>query len=157
LSCVCWWFNFVGSYAEKCITVLPLKEGVPTPEPVPSKHKLFEPHTKAAVAIKGNFLFLIGGTYEEIAKESMYRFDAVSGTWIVLSPMTEGRFDHTASVMGDYILVIGGRQLSEGYVLSYVENYDIKANKWRKMRDYPKKVCNAAACEVNGNVYISGG
>ncbi len=122
------------------------------------------PRTDTTIVSKGNIAYLIGGREEDFkgmnfnnnGTNKVQRFDISSETWTEMCPMFTERYQHTAAVVGDTILVIGGRD-KNGKVLTLVERYSIPHNKWEKLQDFPRPVCQAAACEYKGKLYVSGG
>ncbi len=115
----------------------------------------------SAVTLR-NVLYLIGGKGEKLfdsqheVYDTVHCFDVMSKTWVEMTPMNIARYQHTAVLLNDTIMVIGGRDI-EGEVLSSIEKYIIPENKWVKLNDFPHPVCQAAACECDGQVYLSGG
>ncbi len=120
------------------------------------------PRTETAVVTIGNFLFLIGGKGEILkdgehqVNDTVHQFDILNKTWTEMAPMNVGRYQHSAAVKEDTILVIGGVDVN-GAVISSVEKYHVSQNRWSKLNDFPHPVCGAAASECKGQVYVSGG
>ncbi len=129
--------------------------------------RLPSPRTDTAFVSKGNIAYLIGGKEEDhkglsslnftnSATAKAQRFDLLSQTWTEMFPMSNERYQHAAALVGHTIIVVGGRD-KMGKSLSSVERYSIPNNKWEKLQDYPHPVCQAAACEYKGKLFVSGG
>ena len=119
----------------------------------------------AAVTV-GNHLFVIGGKITERVERfkidsnanvasDVLAYDLKFCVWQRLSPLNWGRWEHVAVSFGDYILVVGGRD-EKGGMMDCVEKYDIKEDKWIRMKPF-KKWTRLVGCCLDDEVYVCGG
>jgi N-acetylneuraminic acid mutarotase len=108
----------------------------------------------AAVAV-GDRVYAIGG-FDQFgnAIATVRAFDPIARRWIDRQPMTSGRGNATATVVGHEIHVIGGEN---GAPLPTVEIYDTLQNTWRAGPLLPAPRTGAMAVTHRGRVIVVGG
>jgi len=92
-----------------------------------------------------------GGLTEEEIGRGIYRYNCELDKWFPVPEMR--RKVARACIIADSNLVylLGGEKVVDGYV----QAYDHRAPKWLRIRDTSKSYRNAAACTLNGNIYVS--
>jgi N-acetylneuraminic acid mutarotase len=86
----------------------------------------------------------------------MARFDR----WSPLQSSTLARSEVAAARVGRFIYVVGGYTPGGGIPTlptSAVERYDIRGNRWRRMRPLPVELNHATAVGHRGKLYVHGG
>ncbi len=120
-----------------------------------------------AACLVDDFVFVTGGE-EEVrpiqgykAVSTTHRFDFLSRRWVQMADMNEARGLHGVASIGlEEMMVIGGVPRYDerpGQFTQSAEIYNIKENRWRRVRDFPFNVCNIRACSLNNIVYACGG
>ena len=105
----------------------------------------------------GNFIFVIGGRPSaKRVSTNMYRYDILKNEWLILAKMPSGRIRHVAALCNNSILVVGGADL-QASVVQTVFSYDIANNTWSEKNQFSKPIAGAAACNGDGEIYLSGG
>ncbi len=116
----------------------------------------------------GHFLFILG-VDKNILSNVMYRYHPCSKTCIQLHSLPGPPLGGAAVARTDkYIVVVGGMEVNreterEDFERDYSNAtceafaYRIADNDWRKLPLLPMPVVNAAACELNGTIYMAGG
>ncbi len=111
-----------------------------------------------------NFFFLFAVHRDSFLPVTL-RFDATTLEWVHLAPVPRKATVWTcaARVQGD-IFLLGGMYVSEESAFAYggefsqrAYAYNIATNTWRKVENFPHKICNAAATSSDVCVYLSGG
>lgn len=74
--------------------------------------------------------FLPSSTGRTTANTSVEVFDHVSARWVSSSPLSEGRADHTATLLGDNSILVAGGTGGSFDGISTAERYDPGADKW---------------------------
>src|SRR5204862_4649530 len=59
--------------------------------------------------------------------------------------------------VGRFVYVVGGFAQSDGRTTAAVERYDIRADRWRRVRSMPVGLNHAATTAYRGRVYVVGG
>ncbi len=59
--------------------------------------------------------------------------------------------------MGRFVYVVGGFGSGDGTTTAAVERYDLRRDRWKRMRDMPVALNHAAAVAHRGRVYVHGG
>ena len=77
--------------------------------------------------------------------------------WAGLRPATLERTEVAAARVGRYIYVVGGFLSPGGGTTAAVERYDIRANRWTRVRDMPLGLNHPTAVAHRGRVYVHGG
>lgn len=91
-------------------------------------------------------------------------FDPASGTWTVLTSMSDPRAGTTAEVFGNGIYVFGGRKSSVPCgpavtpgVFTTVQRYDIDTDSWSNAGNLAVNRSDATVARVGSNIYVFGG
>lgn len=82
---------------------------------------------------------------------------AATGEWLTLAPATLERTEVAAARIGRYVYVVGGFERRSGLTTSAVERYDIRANRWKRLRSMPVGLNHPTAAAYRGKVYVHGG
>ncbi len=82
---------------------------------------------------------------------------AASDRWTALRPALLSRTEVAAARVGRYVYVVGGFERKSGATTAAVERYDIRRNRWRRVRSMPVGLNHPAATSYRGKVYVVGG
>jgi len=82
---------------------------------------------------------------------------SVTGKWLALAPATLERTEVAAARIGRSIYVVGGFEKSTGKSTGALERYDIREDRWSRLRSMPIGVNHPAAAELGGKLYLHGG
>ncbi|XP_006899607.1 PREDICTED: kelch-like protein 34-like [Elephantulus edwardii] len=117
----------------------------------------------------GNFLFVLGGEslksnasgHVASARPTVtaqgHRYDPRFHVWTPLPAMHEARAHFWSGAVGEGLLAVGGLG-ADGEVLSSVEMYDLRRDRWTPVGSLPRALHgHAGAVGDRGIVYISGG
>ena len=80
-----------------------------------------------------------------------------TGEWRALSPATLERTEVAAARIGRYVYVVGGFERRTGATTKAVERYDIRADRWRRLRSMPVGLNHPTAAAHRGKLYVHGG
>ncbi len=112
----------------------------------------------------GGLLYCIGK--RPAGTPDMRRFDPASGTWAVLTSMSDARSGTTAEVFGNAIYVFGGRKasapcsgpaVSAGGGFTTILRYDIDTDSWSNAGNLVVDRSDATAARVGDRIFIFGG
>ena len=143
-----------------------------------SRTKLFRNSVKVPFARRSisfvvnkymNFLFLHGVDSRSFSNTLM-RFDCSTHKWITLSGIPQDATIRYSMVMlGGKMLIVGGYVIKRESRITdksdsitprmknTVWQYDIAANDWEKLSDFPHKVYNMGACVYENELFVFGG
>ena len=82
--------------------------------------------------------------------------DARADEWHTLRPAGLERTEVSAARVGDAIYVAGGFERA-GADTAAVERYDIRRDRWTRVRSMPVALNHAAIATYRGDVYVVGG
>jgi N-acetylneuraminic acid mutarotase len=82
---------------------------------------------------------------------------APTGRWRSLHPSTLARTEVAAARIGRFIYVVGGFEKRSGTTTGALERYDIRRDRWRRLRRMPIGVNHAVAVAYRGRLYVHGG
>ena len=82
---------------------------------------------------------------------------APGGAWNALAPSTLERTEVAAARVGRYVYVVGGFAKRTGLTTRVVERYDLRRDRWKRMRPMPIGVNHTTAVAYRGRVYVHGG
>jgi N-acetylneuraminic acid mutarotase len=82
---------------------------------------------------------------------------APSDRWALLRPATLQRTEIAAARVGRHVYVVGGFERVSGRTTGALERYDIRRNRWRRLRPLPVGVNHPVAVAYRGNFYVHGG
>jgi len=77
--------------------------------------------------------------------------------WSALRPAALERTEVAAARVGRFVYVVGGFESTSGHTVAAVERYDIRRDRWRRMRDMPLALNHPTAVARRGRVYVHGG
>ena len=115
-------------------------------------------HTASVI---GGQLYIAGGSsgivpwQPEDTENSMERFNPAIGRWETMGAMALGRYVHTATVMGGYLYVTGGKNGT--VALDSVERYNPTTDAWEILTPLSTPRRFHTASVVNGELYVVGG
>src|SRR5688572_16399081 len=74
--------------------------------------------------------------------------------WRTLRPATIERTEVAAARIGDLLYVVGGFAAPDGATSDVVEQYDLRRDRWNRVRPIPQAVNHAAAVAYRGDLYV---
>ena len=77
--------------------------------------------------------------------------------WRTLTPSTIGRTEVSAARIGDAVYVVGGFAEPDGLTSDIVERYDLKLDRWTRLRDAPTVRGAHVAGVIGTRMYVAGG
>ena len=83
--------------------------------------------------------------------------DAASGEWRPLAPAGLERTEVAAARIGRSIYVVGGFEKRGAATTGALERYDIRRNRWRRLRSMPVGLNHPTAAAYRGKLYVHGG
>ena len=83
--------------------------------------------------------------------------ESASGGWRPLAPAGLERTEVAAARIGRSVYVVGGFEKRMGLTTGALERYDIRSNRWRRLRSMPVAVNHAVATAYRGRLYVHGG
>ncbi|XP_076823134.1 kelch-like protein 25 [Clavelina lepadiformis] len=116
------------------------------------------------VACRGK-LYALGGKLS--LREATNKVECFDGkTWKFVASMKQKRFSFAAVLLGDCILVIGGRKFITSpsanktlcceKAISSVEAYHVSSNTWRDVAPTRNGISGHSACVFKGKIYVVG-
>ena len=78
-------------------------------------------------------------------------------SWGPLTDAPSARTEVAAARVGRSIYVVGGFERSSGATVGTLERYDIRRNRWRRLRSLPVGVNHPTAIAHRGRLYVHGG
>ena len=82
---------------------------------------------------------------------------AATDRWSALAPASLERTEVAAARIGRSIYVVGGFERVSGTTSAAVERYDIRRNRWSRVRAMPVALNHATAATYRGDLYVHGG
>ena len=82
---------------------------------------------------------------------------AQTAAWTPLHPATLERTEVAAARIGRYAYVVGGFERRSGVTTSAVERYDLRRDRWRRVRSMPLGLNHTTAVAYHGRLYVQGG
>jgi N-acetylneuraminic acid mutarotase len=82
---------------------------------------------------------------------------AAARRWVRLAPATLERTEVAAARVGRYVYVVGGFERRTGLTTRAVERYDLRRDRWRRVRSMPIALNHTTAVAYRGKVYVHGG
>ena len=82
---------------------------------------------------------------------------AAAQRWDTLARSTIARTEVAAARIGDGAYVVGGFAPPDGATSDVVERYDLRLNRWARVKPIPQAVNHAAAVAYDGDLYVVGG
>lgn len=106
----------------------------------------------------GGGLYVFGGDNNG-AKNDLYRFDPVSGTWTIRKPLpSKGLIGAAAMIFGDRAFLVGGKVHHDSVPSAAVWEYDAISDDWHRKNDVSfGRRWRSAASSLGGLGYVAGG
>jgi len=82
---------------------------------------------------------------------------ARTGAWSALRDAPSARTEVASARIGRSIYVVGGFDRSSGTTVGTLERYDIRRNRWRRLRSLPVGVNHPTAVAHRGRLFVHGG
>lgn len=149
--------NPLGSSGSAVLKYHPLKDRWMLVNAMP------EPRTYHAVAYINDTIFVTGGystlnrkSGEMVATKTTFIMNTKTGNWERLPDMLDERACHASIATEGRIIVFGGRG-HDGRLLSSVEAYDLKNDKWKRLNSMPKPRMGMTAVAKDGSIWLLGG
>ncbi|XP_053639328.1 gigaxonin isoform X2 [Cherax quadricarinatus] len=106
----------------------------------------------------GGYLFALGGiSTDRVLQNDVQRYDPVSNTWILMSPMPFSCCSPRVVAHAGKLYVLGGYNNEVELEISNLEEFDIYANKWRTLPSIPNVRRGAAVAVSDEKIYYIGG
>jgi N-acetylneuraminic acid mutarotase len=111
-----------------------------------------------AAAVDG-IIYAIGGWSPGADSSTVEAYDPVTDRWTRKADMPTERTLAAIAVVDEIIYAIGGNTSVVGapWVASVVEAYDPATDTWTRKADMPTARYHAAACVLDGRIYVFGG
>jgi N-acetylneuraminic acid mutarotase len=120
------------------------------PLPAPREH--------LAVAFTSNAVYVVGGRWDGVLKDTNEVLEGLNGRWRALPPMPTARGGTSGSaVNGGRIAVAGGEAFTPNRTFPQVEVFDPAANAWTAAPRLPTPRHGLAVQGVGGTLYVIGG
>jgi N-acetylneuraminic acid mutarotase len=82
---------------------------------------------------------------------------AAAERWRTLAASTIARTEVAAARIGDGAYVVGGFAAPSGATSDIVERYDLRRNRWTRVKPIPQAINHAGAVSYAGDLYVIGG
>jgi N-acetylneuraminic acid mutarotase len=82
---------------------------------------------------------------------------ATPNVWHALRPATLERSEVGAARIGRFAYVVGGFERRTGATTSAVERYDLRRDRWKRVRSMPVALNHSTAVAYGGRLYVHGG
>ena len=111
--------------------------------------------------VASDLLVLTGGWKANL----LWWFRVMGDCWLLdlvnkkstqMPSLTTARYFHRSVLLGDYVYVVGGKDVS-GKVIASVERFDLRRRQWSSLPNMPKPVLDPAAISYGHRVYVFGG
>ena len=102
-------------------------------------------------------LCALGAVFGRGARERGPSPSAAAERWQTLARSTIARTEVAAGRIGDGAYVVGGFAAPGGETTNAVERYDLRLDRWARVRPIPQAVNHAAAAVHDGDLYVIGG
>ncbi|KAL1437351.1 hypothetical protein MTO96_001412 [Rhipicephalus appendiculatus] len=149
--------NPLGSSGSAVLKYHPLKDRWMLVNAMP------EPRTYHAVAYINDTIFVTGGystlnrkNGEMVATKTTFIMNTETGNWERLPDMLDERACHASVATDGRIIVFGGRG-HDGRLLSSVEAYDFKNDKWKRLNSMPEPRMGMTAVAKDRSIWLLGG
>jgi Kelch motif len=111
----------------------------------------------AALATGGGALALTASDGGDSAGGAPPPRSAATGEWRALTPAGLERTEVGAARIGRFVYVVGGFERRTGLTTGALERYDIRADRWKRLRSMPVGLNHPAAVAYRGKLYVHGG
>jgi hypothetical protein len=102
------------------------------------------------------YLFSIGGNTNSGLGTECYKYNVTTNTWTQIASLPSGRRVFASAIVGDYLYVIGGSDMSSVYQ-STVYKYSIVGDAWTTVASLPSTIGWGKAVGYNNRIYFAGG
>ena len=118
---------------------------------------LSAPRENACSAVFDGEMFVMGGEDDEglAFLTTVEAYNPQTNTWRSCSPMSQGRSGAVAGAVGGSLVVCGGLGGADNPALQSAEAYTSETG-WTPLPPPPHKVYRAAACVLDGKLYVVG-
>lgn len=101
------------------------------------------------------YLYRFGGDSGSAGSETLYRYDMAGDTWADLGNSGNGRTNHTMTIYGDKIYVMGGQITNGGAGQTTTYEYDISEDTWTQVSNTIRGQVGGGTGDnlYNGNFY----
>ncbi len=82
---------------------------------------------------------------------------SVTSGWRALTPAPSERTEVAAARIGRFVYVVGGFEERTGETVGALERYDIRGNRWKRLRPMPVGANHPTAAAYRGKLYVHGG
>ena len=113
----------------------------------------------ATLATVDNYLYVCGGNSyaSSDCSKSCSRYDPRCNSWFSLKSMTVGRCYFPLVGITGKLFAVGGAITQDRKATDQAEMYSVETGTWNAISPLQGARKNAAACELDGKIYISGG
>lgn len=115
-------------------------------------------------AVLNNELFIVGGCFNQSLQENVhpfgFRYNPLTNSWSTMAPMQKERCRFSLTVVGNYLLAVGGAGESTDDVLDDsvpCEKYDPESDIWSPVEPLPGSRAQHSGITWQRFLYISGG
>ncbi len=152
-------FYLMGGFGLKPVNIFDPGTGIWTRGAMPP----VEMHHFQAVR-NGEKIYVMGaftGTFpNEKPLDHIYIYDTVNDQWEKGDPIPKDRLRGSAGVAvyrGMIYLICGSEDMNSGTHTNWVDRYDPKTGKWKRMANAPRTRDHFHAGIINGKIYAAGG
>ena len=103
-----------------------------------------------------NYLFSLGGNTTSALGTECYKYNVNTDVWTPIASLPSGRRVFASAIVGDFIYVIGGSDMSSVYQ-STVYKYDIVGDTWSTVASLPLPIAWGKAVGHGNDIYFAGG
>jgi hypothetical protein len=118
------------------------------------------PHLRLGVAFTlpdGNVYFVGGVDAGGYGTTTVTRFNPSTNTSTAVAPLNVVRRYHAATVVGNTIIVCGGRNAANTAGTTTCEQSSVGVTSWTNIASLPTTTSDHAMVTLNGNAYVMGG
>jgi len=88
------------------------------------------------------------------AQNALSRYDPITDTWQLMSPMITARHSLGSAVIGNYIYAVGGHVANS---ISACQRYNFYTDTWEALASMPQGRSGPGVAAFNGEIYVFGG
>ena len=114
----------------------------------------------ASAVTDGTYIYILNGyAYPPGGVTGkLYRYDPVGDSYTTLAPPQFATLDQAAAYLNGKIYRIGGNPYFQNTIYTNtVEVYNVSADTWIRVADYPTPIVGEVAIALNGYIYTAGG
>jgi N-acetylneuraminic acid mutarotase len=129
---------------------------------------MIDERRQSALCVLDGEVYATGGiSARNIFVSSMVRYSPSLDRWCIAPALPRARYEHSASVVGEAIYILGGLEADledegdeedeiDGRIDSVLK-FDSKTQKWSEVASMPEARCNAAVTVLGSDIYVFGG